>query len=206
MINLRRGVLLCLLLAGTAGCDRVTKHLAITTLAGAPDQSFLADTVRLRYHENPGAFLAFGASWSPTSRALLFQFGNALSLAAAGFLAARYRWSRIGSCGFVLFIAGGLSNLADRLTIGSVIDFVNVGIGSVRTGIFNVADVAIMAGVAMVLWEVLRAKVPAASRPEDVGRRRGGAGAGTTMQCPAALGRHSYTPTMATCSSRTCRR
>ena len=156
MINVRRGVLLCLLLAGTAGCDRVTKHLAVTTLAGAPDQSFLADTVRLQYHENPGAFLAFGASWSPAARAVFFQFGNALFLAGAGFLAARYRWSRVGNSGLVLFLAGGMSNLADRMAIGSVIDFLNVGIGPVRTGIFNVADVAIMAGIGMVLWEVLR--------------------------------------------------
>ena len=156
MINVRRGVLLCLLLAGTAGCDRVTKHLAVTTLAGAPDQSFLAGTVRLQYHENPGAFLAFGAQWSPTTRALLFQAGNAIFLAVAGFLASRYRWSAAASCGLVLFLAGGLSNLADRLAIGSVIDFLNVGVGPVRTGIFNVADVAIMAGTSMVLWEVLR--------------------------------------------------
>lgn len=149
-------MLLCLLLAGTAGCDRVTKHLAVTTLAGAPDQSFLADTIRLHYHENPGAFLAVGASWSPTTRALLFQLGNGVFLALAGFLASRYRWSRLANCGLVLFLAGGLSNLADRLAIGSVIDFLNVGVGPIRTGIFNVADVAIMAGIAMVLWEVLR--------------------------------------------------
>jgi signal peptidase II len=168
MITFRRGVLLCLLLAGTAGCDRVTKHLAVTTLAGAPEQSFLADTVRLQYHENPGAFLSFGSSWSPTTRALIFQFGNAVFLAAAGFLASRYRWSRVASCGLVLFLAGGLSNLADRLAIGSVIDFLNVGIGPIRTGIFNVADVAIMAGLAMVLWEVLRlegARMPAFKAP-----------------------------------------
>ena len=156
MITVRRGVLLCLLLAGTAGCDRVTKHLAVTTLAGAPDQSFLAGTVRLQYHENPGAFLSLGSSWPPAARAVFFQFGNALFLAGAGFLAARYRWSKVASCGLVLFMAGGLSNLADRLAIGSVIDFLNVGIGPIRTGIFNVADVAIMAGIAMVLWEVLR--------------------------------------------------
>ena len=75
----------------------------------------------------------------------MFQFGNAVFLAAAGFLAARYRWSRVARCGFVLFLAGGLSNLTDRIAIGSVIDFLNVGIGPLRTGIFNVADVAIMA-------------------------------------------------------------
>ena len=149
-------MLICLLLAGTAGCDRVTKHFAITTLAGAPRQSFFADVVRLQYHENPGAFLAAGATWSPAARAAMFQFGNALFLAFAGFLAARYRWTRLGRCGLLLFLAGGLSNLTDRIAIGSVIDFLNVGIGPIRTGIFNVADVAILAGVGMVLWEVLR--------------------------------------------------
>lgn len=164
MISLRRGVLLCLLLAGTAGCDRVTKHLAVTALAGEPHQSFLAGIVRLQYHENPGAFLAFGSTWSPAARAGMFQFGNALFLAAAGFLAARYRWSRVARCGLVLFLAGGLSNLTDRIAIGSVIDFLNVGIGPLRTGIFNVADVAIVAGVAMVLREVLSTLPPSEAR------------------------------------------
>jgi signal peptidase II len=56
----------------------------------------------------------------------------------------------------VMFLAGGLSNLIDRITLGSVIDFMNVGVGPVRTGIFNVADVAIMAGVAIVLVFELR--------------------------------------------------
>ena len=162
MINLRRGVFLCLLLAGAAGCDRVTKHLAVTTLAGAPGQSFLADTVRLQNNEKPGAFLSLGATWAPSTRVVLFQLGNALFLAVAAFLASRYRWSRVANCGLVLFLAGGLSNLADRLAIGSVIDFLNVGIGPIRTGIFNVADVAIMAGTAMVLWEVLRSSYTAA--------------------------------------------
>ncbi|RPI54782.1 MAG: hypothetical protein EHM55_09825 [Acidobacteria bacterium] len=36
------------------------------------------------------------------------------------------------------------SNWFDRVVRGGVFDFINVGIGSVRTGVFNVADVAIM--------------------------------------------------------------
>ena len=106
-------MLLCLLLAATAGCDRVTKHLAVTALAGEPHRSFLADIVRLQYHENPGAFLAVGSTWSPAARIAMFQFGNALFLAVAGFLAARYRWSRMARCGLVLFLAGGLSSPAE---------------------------------------------------------------------------------------------
>jgi signal peptidase II len=48
--------------------------------------------------------------------------------------------------GLTLFVAGGLSNWIDRATAGRVVDFLNVGIGPVRTGVFNVADMAIMAG------------------------------------------------------------
>jgi signal peptidase II len=41
--------------------------------------------------------------------------------------------------GVAFFVAGGASNLLDRITSGMVIDFMNVGIGPLRTGIFNVA-------------------------------------------------------------------
>ena len=64
-------------------------------------------------------------------------------------MAARFKWSRLAGVGLVLFLAGGLSNLVDRIALGSVIDFLNVGIGPIRTGIFNVADVAIMLGIAL---------------------------------------------------------
>jgi len=56
-----------------------------------------------------------------------------------------------------LFAAGGASNWADRLVRGSVVDFLNVGFGPVRTGIFNVADVAVMAGACLLLFSQVRA-------------------------------------------------
>ena len=49
-------------------------------------------------------------------------------------------------------ISGGFSNLYDRITNhGGVVDFMNMGVGSLRTGIFNVADMAIMAGVLLLV-------------------------------------------------------
>src|SRR4051812_37053201 len=147
MKTFRRSVLLCLLLAATAGCDRVTKHLAVTELAGTSGYSYLGDTVRLDYHENAGGFLSAGATWRPQTRAVVFQLANGIFLVGTLLLAIRYQWSRWAAAGLILFVAGGVSNLIDRIAIGTVIDFMNVGIGSLRTGIFNVADVAIMAGV-----------------------------------------------------------
>ncbi len=69
-------------------------------------------------------------------------------------LAVRRRTNDLATWGFAVFVAGGASNWIDRITRGSVVDFLNVGVGPVRTGVFNVADVAIMLGVgAFVLAE-----------------------------------------------------
>jgi signal peptidase II len=145
-------------IGATIGCDRVTKHLAATTLSHTASRSFLADTFRLEYVENTGAFLGLGADWPRPVRTTVFGVGNGLLLLALAVAAVRSRWSRRARLAVALFIAGGTSNLLDRITYGMVIDFMNVGIGPLRTGIFNVADMAIMLGAGMLALEGYRAE------------------------------------------------
>ena len=154
----RIGVRLLLLIAigATIGCDRVTKHVAATTLSEAPSRSFLADTFRLEYVENTGAFLGLGADWPLGVRTAIFGVGNGLLLVGLAVLAMRVRWPGRALLGVALFVAGGASNLVDRIAYGMVIDFMNVGIGSLRTGIFNVADMAIMLGAGILVLEGYR--------------------------------------------------
>jgi signal peptidase II len=149
-------VLLVLAIAATVSCDRATKHIAATTLVGVPSQSFLADTVRLEYVENTGGFLSFGSDLPHAVRTGLFTVGTGLALLGTVAGAIVFRWSGWPLLGLTLFVAGGASNWLDRLVRGSVIDFINVGVGPLRTGIFNVADVAIMLGVAIVVVAELR--------------------------------------------------
>jgi signal peptidase II len=149
-------LLLLVVIGTTIGCDRVTKHVAATTLADGPGRSFLAGSVRLEYAENTGAFLGVGADWPPTIRTAVFAVGNGLILFALTLVALRDGWPRHALLGVALVVAGGASNLFDRITDGRVIDFVNVGIGSVRTGIFNVADMAIMLGAGVLVIEGYR--------------------------------------------------
>jgi len=151
---------LLMLAVVTIGCDRVTKHLATTTLGDAPERSFMHDTVRLQYAENTGGFLSLGADWPAPVRTAVFTLGNAVLLMLMVFVAVRDRWSGVSALGVVLFAAGGLSNVVDRIARGSVVDFLNVGVGSVRTGIFNVADMAIMSGVALFAFEMFRRSSP----------------------------------------------
>ena len=52
-----------------------------------------------------------------------------------------------------MMLAGGGSNFFDRaVNNGAVIDFMNVGLGPLRTGVFNVADMAIMFGCALFFY------------------------------------------------------
>jgi signal peptidase II len=137
--------------AATIGCDRATKELAVRRLAGEPRHSFLADTVRLEYIENRGGFLGLGGSLSPRWRTGLFAFGTAAMLVGIGFALTRHGLGLRWLVGLSLLWAGGAANLIDRLAKGSVVDFLNVGLGPLRTGIFNVADMAIMTGAALLI-------------------------------------------------------
>jgi signal peptidase II len=159
MVTVRR-LLLLVLIVGTIGCDRVTKRFATEFISESPRQSFLNDLVRLDYAENAGAFLGLGAEWPAWLRSGVFTLGNGLLLVALAVAAVRARWSGASEIGLALFVAGGASNLVDRLVRGSVVDFLNLGIGPVRTGIFNVADVAIMLGAALVVFGRTRPAPP----------------------------------------------
>lgn len=144
-------LLLALVLTATIGCDRVTKHLAADTLVGAEGRSFLGGAVTVLYTENSGGFLSIGAGLSRSGRTAVFVVGTGLILVAmaVGLLRSRFDWWSM--LGVTLFVAGGASNWIDRVARGTVVDFLNVGIGPVRTGVFNVADMAIMAGLALLI-------------------------------------------------------
>jgi len=144
-----RALLLVVAALGTIGCDRVTKHAASTYLAGTPDRSFLSDTIRVGYVENTGGFLSLGADLPPIARDAVFTVATGTALMALLVLTFKRKYMGSAELGLVLFTAGGASNWIDRVLRGSVVDFLNLGIGPLRTGVFNIADVAIMLGAGL---------------------------------------------------------
>ena len=119
--------------------------------------SYLDDTFRLQLSNNPGAFLSLGSELSPTLRSGLLCWGVAALLSGLllfSLLSKRTRLLQTVAIG--LCVAGGLSNLIDRVRFHGVIDFLNVGIGSVRTGIFNVADMFIVTGAILAITSLVR--------------------------------------------------
>ncbi len=158
MTRSRRILFVALVLATSIGCDRVTKRLAESHLKGAPTQSYLLDTLRLQYVENEGAFMSLGSSWPPAVRFWLFTLGTGLVLLVVGAQALVGPCpSRLWILGWTLLLSGGVGNLWDRiLRSGQVVDFLNLGLGPVRTAVFNGADLAIMVGACLLLAEVRR--------------------------------------------------
>jgi signal peptidase II len=153
MRRLTRLGLVAILLLGCVGCDQVSKQLVRAHVNVGTSQSFLGDTLRLTHAENPGAFLGAGASLPPAARAAIFQ--GVVGLIVLGLLVGAVLAHKLGTrwtVALTLLAASGLGNLIDRLAHdGHVTDFLNLGIGALRTGIFNVADLAGVAGVAMLL-------------------------------------------------------
>jgi len=135
-------------MAGCVGCDQATKSIAEVHLSYSETLSILGDTLRLQLTHNPGAFLSLGATLPEAWRQAVFGSGVALVLVALLLYALlSKRLSAVGAFAIALYIAGGASNLADRVARGGyVLDFINLGLGSLRTGIFNFADVFILAG------------------------------------------------------------
>lgn len=148
----RLGILLFVLIT-CVGCDQGTKHLAKNALELGEVHSYLADSVRIVYAENTGSFLGIGSSLPGPIRLGLFSIlPVVLIIGMLSFVLFRPEPTDLELVAGSLFIAGGLGNIIDRvLHDGIVIDFLNVGIGPLRTGIFNVADMALMVGLALFL-------------------------------------------------------
>jgi signal peptidase II len=156
------------LIIATIGCDQVSKRVASVHLADSAGHSFLGDALRLQYEENRGGFLSIGADLPEWARTAIFSVGSGLALLAYVISALTLPLDRIALVGLCLLFAGGLSNLVDRLLHGRVIDFLNIGVGPLRTGIFNVADVAVMIGAVVLMVAYFRTE----NRRAEVVERR----------------------------------
>lgn len=112
------------------------------------------DMFRLQYSENRGAFLSLGSDLPEPLRKAIFT--GLVAVILSGFLVYLLRSSAVNRLAVIaggFMVGGGFGNLIDRIfNDGAVVDFLNLGFGSVRTGIFNVADMAIMLGLVLFLW------------------------------------------------------
>jgi signal peptidase II len=162
-------MLAALALVATIGCDRASKSLARSVLRGGPALTWLGGSVRAQFVENQGAFLGLGSGLDKGARFWLFGVGAGALLLGCLAVAARQARHADEAVAAALLVGGGSSNLVDRLWYdGAVTDFLVLGLGPARTGVFNLADVAILAGAGLWLASIVRrapAPPPASAPP-----------------------------------------
>jgi signal peptidase II len=147
--------------------DFVTKLVAESALLLTPGVPVIGDWLQLRLVYNRGA--AFGLHVGPYSRWVFFAVAviavlvlNRMSLTSPPH--DRFRQFALG-----LVAGGAAGNLIDRVrSARGVVDFIDVGIGSLRWPTFNVADIAVSCGgiaLAVVLWREDQRRAETESAP-----------------------------------------
>ena len=156
-------------LAGTVFIlDQLTKAWLVTLLPAEGQRlSVVGELVRLVNSHNNGAL--FGLF---KDQALLFGL---VSVGVVGLIVWYHGSSgrnTLLSVALGLLLGGALGNMLDRLRLGYVVDFVDIGIGDLRWYTFNVADAAISCAIVLLLLSALLPARFGLTRA-DGGRRTG---------------------------------
>jgi signal peptidase II len=131
--------------------DQLTKAWIVGNVAPGQVVDVVGSWVRLIFSRNDGAlFGLFGSS------ATLFAIGSVAVLVLIVWYHARSSRSLLLSIALGLLLGGALGNLIDRFRLGYVVDFVDMGIGTLRFFTFNVGDSAISTAILLLLILALR--------------------------------------------------
>lgn len=130
--------------------DQLTKAWLVANVAQGEVRSVLGESIRLVYHQNSGAL--FGLF---RDQAIVFGL---ISIGVVGLIVgyhARSGRSLYLSIALGFLLGGAIGNLVDRLRLGYVVDFVDIGIGNLRFYTFNVADSAISTAILLLVGVAL---------------------------------------------------
>ncbi len=160
-------VLLCVV------SDRTTKELAQRLLSQSEPRVLLGGLLTLTYAVNRGAFLGLGGSLPSPLRFALSLLSNGVIVAWGLILILRTASIEAPKLVSVaLLVGGGIGNLIDRIEHdGAVVDFMVLRVGPLHTGIFNIADLAIVGGAlalgALAFWEGKQAQMQEKQLPDQ---------------------------------------
>jgi len=161
--KLLRPLLILLVLALNIGCDQLSKAFIRHKMEIYDEYTYVHRHITIQRVENTGAFLSLGDSLKGPVKTILL---NVLPLLAVLFglyyIFAKTNLNRVTLVAIILIVGGGIGNIYDRIVHGSVTDFVHINFVIFQTGVFNVADMSIMAGSLMILFHALFKKKPEA--------------------------------------------
>jgi signal peptidase II len=152
----RRFALEVLLISGIVALDQLTKLLVRREIPLHDSVTVIPGFLNLVHVRNTGAAFGFlNAVDFPYKTAVVALVATAALMGIALYAARLSSHERLARIGLALILGGAVGNLLDRLTLGSVVDFVDVVFGGWHFWAFNVADSAITFGVTAMLADMI---------------------------------------------------
>lgn len=120
----------------------------------------IKDYFELIWVENKGAFLGMGSDMNPTLKLILLLILPTIVLGyVIYYIIKNKELDRMSLIAFCCIVGGGVANVFDRIVHGQVTDFFFIRItDTIKTGIFNVADVSVTTGMLILLFSGLFSK------------------------------------------------
>jgi len=132
--------------------DQITKIIIKESMYLGESIQLVGDFLRITYVENPG--IAFGIR---VGHPIIFTILSLLaSIVIIIYMIYHRNGEKILKYGLAVILGGALGNLIDRLLVQRVVDFVDVGIGDLRWPVFNVADSAVVIGMFMLIYAMIK--------------------------------------------------
>ncbi len=147
-------LLLAVVAGGIFAADLLTKTLVQRELAFRESVGVLGQVVRITYIVNEGA--AFGLYLGDASKTIFLVLSSLAAALVLGVYVYGEDEGWLKRFALALILGGALGNIHDRIRFGSVVDFIDVGVGSYRWPIFNVADIAVTVGAILLGLAYLR--------------------------------------------------
>lgn len=131
--------------------DQISKQLVVRHLDWF-DVRPLLPHLNLVHLKNTGAAFSMLSNAPPAFFVLL---GVAVSIGILWWLRKNPRGQTLVALALTLIMGGALGNVIDRVTRGHVVDFIDFYVGSWHFAAFNVADIAISCGAALLILDML---------------------------------------------------
>lgn len=159
---LNRNLFITLLIVFNIAIDQISKSIVRSNMIeGARGQiDVIKDYFQLIWVENEGAFLGMGSDMNPTLKLIFLLILPTLVLAYVIYYIIKTKeLDRLSLIAFCCIVGGGIANVFDRIVYGQVTDFFFIKITeSIKTGIFNVADLSVTTGMIMLLFSGIFSK------------------------------------------------
>ena len=153
MIEKKRNISISIIIALSIFLDQISKILIRNNVEQYSDIKLIGEYFILTNVENSGAFLGMGSGFSPIMKSVFLIILPIIVLISIIVYVYRDKEiDKISLIGFSIIIGGGIGNIFDRIIYGSVTDFLFIDLGGIfKTGIFNIADLAVTTGMFLIL-------------------------------------------------------